>query len=80
MYNRLFRHLNVKNILVDKQFGFRKNLTTKKATCELSNEIVSTLNYKLIVGGIFSDLAGAFKCVNHDVLPSKLLWNNWQSL
>jgi len=70
MYSRLFRHLNGKTILVE-QFGFMKNLTTEKATCELSNEIVSALNYRFIVGGNFCDLAGAFKCVN-DILPPKL--------
>jgi hypothetical protein len=55
MYNRLFRHLNDNNILVEEQFGFRKNLTTKKANYELFNEIVSALDDKLIVGGIFCD-------------------------
>jgi hypothetical protein len=39
---------------------------------ESSNEIVNAFNYNLIVGGIFCDLAGAFKCVNHDILSSKL--------
>jgi len=59
MYNIILRQLN-DNILVEEQFGFRKNMTTKKATYELINEIVSALNYKLILEGIFCDFAKSF--------------------
>jgi hypothetical protein len=34
MYNRLRRHLNDYNVLVEEQFEFKKNLTTKKANYE----------------------------------------------
>jgi hypothetical protein len=44
-----------------------KTLTTKKATYELINDILSALKDKLIVGGIYCDLAKAF-----DILLSKL--------
>lgn len=50
------------------QFGFRKNLTTGKANYELLNEIVSALNGKLIMVGIFCDVAGTFVCVNYILL------------
>lgn len=45
---------------------FQKKVTTKDATCELINEILSTLKPELIVGGNFCDLAKTFDCVNHD--------------
>lgn len=45
---RLLGHLNDKNRLPVEKFGFKKNLTTEKATYELINEIVSALNGKLI--------------------------------
>jgi len=52
MYNIILRHLN-DNILVEEQFGFRKNITTKKATYELINEIISALSDKWILGRDF---------------------------
>ena len=46
--------------IIEEQFGFRKSLTTVKATYELINEILIAHNDKLIAEGIFSDLAKAF--------------------
>jgi hypothetical protein len=57
MYNRLLGRLNNNKILVEEQFGLRKDLITWKETYELINEFVSSLNDKLIMGGIFCDLA-----------------------
>jgi len=47
-------------------------LTTENAIHKLMNEILDALKNKLIVGGIFCVLEGAFECVNHDILISKL--------
>jgi hypothetical protein len=42
------------------------------ATYTLTNNILTTLDNKLLVGGLFCDLAKQFHCVKHDKLLAKL--------
>jgi exonuclease III len=72
IYNRLFEHIEVNNILATEQFGFRSCSSTEKASYRLMDEILKSLNNKLMVGGIFCDLQKAFDCVNHNILLTKL--------
>jgi hypothetical protein len=44
------------------------------ASYKLTNDILTSLNNKLLVGGIFCDLQQAFDCVDHDLLLSKMYW------
>jgi hypothetical protein len=69
----LYKHLNHNNILDDKQFGFRPNSSTEKASFKLIDEILKSINKKYSTGGIFCDLLKAFDCVNHDILKKKKL-------
>jgi hypothetical protein len=55
MYSRQPGNLSSNSILVEGQFRFRKILTKEQVTCELINGILSAVNNKLIVGGIFCD-------------------------
>jgi hypothetical protein len=53
IYTRLIRHLNHNHILVDEQFGFRTKSSTDLASYKLVNDVLTSLNYKLLVGGVF---------------------------
>jgi hypothetical protein len=72
IYVRLYRYLNVYNILVNEQFGFREKTSTEMAIHYLLNAVLSSLDKKKFVGGLFCNPQKAFDCVNHDILLAKL--------
>jgi hypothetical protein len=53
---RLLQHVNINNILVEEQFGFRPATSTDKAFYRLINEMLNVMNERKVVGGIFCDL------------------------
>jgi hypothetical protein len=72
IYNRIFQYINHNHIHVNEKFGFKHALSTDIASCNLSKNIMTALNNKLLVGGIFCGLHNVFDCVNHDILLSKM--------
>ena len=72
MYRRLFRFLEVHNVLYSLQFGFQENHSIDHALVSLTEAIRNTLDNKRFGCGIFIDLQKAFDTVNHEILLSKL--------
>jgi hypothetical protein len=72
LYNRLCRHIRENHILANEQFGFRLASSTTCASYHLISNVLSELNSKSLVGGIFHNLHKAFDSINHDILLSKL--------
>jgi hypothetical protein len=72
IYKRLYYHLTLNNILIKEQFGFRCDTSTEIAIYTLINNVLSFLNDKKIVSGLFCDLKKAFDCVNYDILLLKI--------
>jgi len=72
IYKRLFDHFNNNAILNEHQYGFQSAVSTENASYILLNEILTAMNCKQMVGGIFCDLNKAFDCINHAVLLEKL--------
>jgi hypothetical protein len=72
IYARLHAHINMNNILVQEQYGFRTHSSTERAAFTLINSILTAMNNSQIVGSIFYDLQKAFDCVNHKILLEKL--------
>jgi hypothetical protein len=72
IYNRLLQHGNVYNIIASDQYGFKNNHATELAMFNVTNQILTQLNKKSSVCGIFCDLTKAFDTVNHHILVNKL--------
>ena len=72
IYSRIYNFLLSKNILYDKQFGFRKNHSTSHAVNYSVDKILTSIENKKHVIGIFIDLSKAFDTINHKLLLTKL--------
>ena len=72
MYNRVVNYLNINKILVDNQYGFRKDHSTYMPLPKMINDITNereNKNYSLVV---FIDLSKAFDTLDHKILMKKM--------
>ena len=72
IYPRLYNFFEKFNILSDKQFGFRKGLSTTMATAEFLENVLHSIDEQKATCAMFVDLSKAFDCVNWDILLFKL--------
>ena len=72
MYNRVSEFLETLKILVNFQFGFRKWHSSYMTLLTLMDKLISSLERKEFVIGIFLDFSKAFDTVDHAILLQKL--------
>jgi hypothetical protein len=72
MRSRFKGDLTKYDILSMEKYGFRTNLTGRKATYTLTNVISNAMNNKLALGCIFCDIEKAFDCINHNIIQKKM--------
>ena len=72
IYKRLYIFLQVNDILIPNQYGFRKHYSTDFAIIKLLNKITECFANKEHLIGIFMDLSKAFDTIDHNILMYKL--------
>ena len=68
MYNRLIDFLDKRNMLYEKQFGFRTNHSTNHAILSIIDKIQLSIEERSYSCGIFLDFSKAFDTVDHSIL------------
>ena len=72
IYGRMYKFLDVNNLIYNRQFGLRTNYSTEHALICLTENIKNLLDSGNVVCGVFIDLEMAFDTVKHKILCDKL--------
>ena len=71
-FNRMLSFIDIKKILNQSQFGFRRGCDVSQAIAKLTSHIVQAFHNKLYCACFFLDLRKAFDTVSHELLFLKL--------
>ena len=69
---RLIKFIEKRNLIYDKQFGFRSHHSTEHAILSIVDKIQEAIEGGKFSYGIFLDFKKAFDTVNHEILITKL--------
>ena len=69
---QLIEHLNINEILLPQQSGFRPNHSTTTALIRVTDDWLKAMDSGQYTGAVFIDLQKAFDLVNHELLLLKL--------
>lgn len=72
IYNSLYEYLQINNLLVDEQKGFRKGCTIDMAIFEFLTKVITCMDQGRPVSALFMDMKKAFDYVDHEILLNKL--------
>jgi hypothetical protein len=72
VFNRFMSFLEINNVLIKNQYGFRQNYSTYMALMEMYDKISFAIDNGKFAIGIFIDLLKAFDTLNHNILSNKL--------
>ena len=70
--NRLEKFLEMNELLVEGQYGFRNSRSTSMAIAQLIEELTNANDEKKYTVGVFIDLKKAFDTIDHTILLKKL--------
>ena len=65
MYDRVYIHLDSKDLLYEKQLGFQRNNSTERAILQLTQDITGFFEKRGIYTWSFTDLSKVFDTVDH---------------
>jgi len=73
-YKKLYDHININYILVKEQFGFRTTSSAEIAAYILINNVLSSLNNKLLVGGFLWLAKSILLFKSWNTVKNETLW------